>query len=344
MNASARWDRVGEVFARALDATAGPDRDALIARETTGDDALRDEVERLVRAHARPGAADRFERILRDVRRQGGPVAGESIGPYVIVERIASGGMGIVFAARESAPGAPVRAVKLMPSLQALDPEARRRFLREAEAAARLSHPNIGPVIAFAETDDGRPYIVMPLHEGETIAERVARGALPAEEALRVAIAVAEALAHAHARGVIHRDVKPSNILLLPDGSVRLLDFGIARIVDARITASGAVLGTLPYMSPEQALGRGVDHRTDLWSLGVVLHEMIAGVRHFRDADTVAAITAIRSGETPRLTVQRGAREVNALLERFLAREPSARFADAEAAIAAMTAARSAIG
>ncbi len=193
-----------------------------------------------------------------------------SLGGYLLLEPIGEGGMGVVYRAEDTRLGRLV-AVKVMRPEMAARPEARRRFLREGKALAKVEHQHIVPVLA-ADEQDGVPFLVMPLLRGQTLAQRLAAGKPPLPEALRIARQAAEAIAAAHAAGLIHRDIKPSNLWLDEDGRVRLMDFGLAREVGgAEETASGAVLGTPAFMAPEQARGERVDAGADLYSFGLVL-------------------------------------------------------------------------
>src|SRR2546421_715590 len=190
-------------------------------------------------------------------------------------------------------------AVKLLATTVARDHELRRRFARESRLAARLSHPNVVAVYDAGE-DEGRPYIVMEYVEGETVADVLRRrGALPAEEAVEIAAQVCAGLAHAHAHGLVHRDVKPQNLLVTPDGRVKIADFGVARGDDAsKLTQAGTVLGTAAYLSPEQAAGVEVGPRSDLYSVGAVLYELLSGETPYR-FDSLAGLAAPRQPPAP---------------------------------------------
>ncbi|MFC1559366.1 protein kinase, partial [Gemmatimonadota bacterium] len=171
----------------------------------------------------------------------------------------------------------------------AQNPEARKRLLSEAQAAAALDHPNIGTVFEISETDDGIPFIVMAYYQGKSLKERLQQGPLPHENAIQIAAQMASGLAEAHRNHIIHRDIKPANVMLLPDGTAKIVDFGLASVPDTQLTKTGTTLGTIAYMSPEQTRGERVDNRTDIWSLGVVLFEMLTGESPFT-ADNEAAI------------------------------------------------------
>jgi Tol biopolymer transport system component len=235
--------------------------------------------------------------------------AGSHLGPYQVLALLGAGGMGEVYRARDARLGRDV-AVKVL-SEGSAEPEAVRRFRQEALAVAALNHPNILGVFDTG-VHEGRPYIVFELLEGETLRARMAGGRLSVRQAIAYAVQTANALAAAHEAGVIHRDLKPDNLFITRDGRLKVLDFGLAKLrlqwpdADQGATASalsqpGTILGTVGYMSPEQVQGRPVDHRTDVFSLGVVLHEMLSGQRPFRRETAAETMTAILKDEPPDL-------------------------------------------
>jgi serine/threonine protein kinase len=304
-----------------------------------GDLDLRREVEALLASAERAESTGRLERIVAaafDLPREpsGKPPTGER---YELLEKLGGGGMGVVYKARERRSGRLV-ALKFLSESLAEDPVLRRRFQREARAAAALQHPNIGAIHGVEEADDGRLFIVMPFYGGGTLKQRIAKGALPVAEAVACAIEVAEGLALAHGWGIIHRDIKPANLVFDADGSLKILDFGIAKMGDEKLTRTGLVLGTLSYMSPEQATGGTVDHRTDLWALGVVTHEMLAGRPPFSAPSIEQLFRAVRFGDLPlvRETRPEVPESVQAVVTRLLQREPDKRFADARAVVTAL--------
>ncbi|HWN44274.1 MAG TPA: serine/threonine-protein kinase, partial [Thermoanaerobaculia bacterium] len=209
------------------------------------------------------------------------PEIGSTIAHFKILEPLGRGGMGVVYKARDLRLGRLV-ALKFMTSDDEASEAARERFLREAQAASALDHPNVCTLYEIGETADGQTFLAMAFCEGETLRSRLRRGPLAPREAVEIAIQVADGLAAAHARGIIHRDVHPGNILV-SDGLVKIVDFGVARLTDqTRITQDGVAVGTLAYAAPEQVCGEEVGPASDLWSLGVVLYEAIAGRLPFR--------------------------------------------------------------
>ena len=268
--------------------------------------------------------------------------AGTRLGRYEIRSALGAGGMGQVYLAEDTELGRRV-ALKVLPSDMMSDDVARKRLLREARAAATLDHPHICSVYEVGEAD-GRRFIAMQFVDGETLDVRVKRASLSADEAIAIAADVADALADAHARGVIHRDIKPSNVMLTARGQAVVVDFGLAKAGlgsegarDDAATASvlstpGAVLGTVPYMSPEQVRGEPVDGRSDIFSLGVVLYELLSGQRPFADKSAAAIASAILTREPPPLA--RFAPDLPAELERIVAKslrkDPDARYQTAK--------------
>jgi len=207
----------------------------------------------------------------------------ETVAHYRILSKLGEGGMGAVFLAHDERLGRDV-ALKVLTPEFAHDPERLGRFLQEARLASALSHPNVAYILEIGETD-GSWFLAMEYVEGQPLSHRIAEGPLPLEEILRIGIQVADALEFAHAKDIVHRDIKPANVMLTPRGHVKILDFGLAKRGNGKpnsadtqmLTTTGVVMGTVQYMSPEQALGREVDHRTDIFSLGVVLYEMATG-------------------------------------------------------------------
>jgi non-specific serine/threonine protein kinase len=218
---------------------------------------------------------------------------GTTISHYKILEKLGGGGMGVVYRAHDLKLDRLV-ALKFLPPELTLDPEAKERFVHEAKAVSSLQHHNICTIHDIDETADGQMFIVMDLYEGETLKSRIAKGQLQIEEATDIAIQIAQGLSEAHAHGIVHRDVKPANILITKSGVVKILDFGLAKLSgQSRVTKTGSTVGTAAYMSPEQAQALDVDHRTDIWSLGVVLFEMLTGKLPFRGEHEAALMYSI---------------------------------------------------
>lgn len=225
------------------------------------------------------------------------PLVGARIAQYEILSRLGGGGMGVVYAARDTKLGRSV-ALKSLPPEWSHDETARQRFIREAQAASASHHRNICTIHDIIAAEDGRLFIVMPNYEGQTLKHRLQRGPVPLDEAIDIAAQVAEGLAKAHDRGVVHRDIKPGNLLLAEDG-VKILDFGLAKLAGSQdLTAAGSTLGTVAYMSPEQIRGDEVGPQSDIWAVGVVLYEMLTGSQPFRGGYPEAVGHAIRH-DTP---------------------------------------------
>jgi hypothetical protein len=216
-------------------------------------------------------------------------------------------------------------ALKFLSADLGSEPSYRERLLREAMAASAIDHPNMGAVHAIEEIDGGRPFIVMAYYEGETLKDRLGRGPLPTAEAIDIAIQVARGLAKAHEQGVIHRDIKPSNLILTRDGVVKIVDFGLARILGAdNLTKTGTTVGTAAYMSPEQAMHAELDHRTDIWSLGVVIHEMLRGDVPFHGESAIALLYGVVHHAPDPLTGAPPA--LAAIVSRCLKKHPQERY------------------
>jgi tetratricopeptide (TPR) repeat protein/predicted Ser/Thr protein kinase len=229
---------------------------------------------------------------------------GKTVSHYRIVEKLGEGGMGVVYRAEDVKLGREV-ALKFLPPEWTRDAEARARFLHEAQAAASLSHPNICTVYEIDEAD-GHTFIAMELIEGESLKDRIARGPLGIDEALGLALDLAHGLAAAHARGVVHRDIKPGNVVIAREGRPKLMDFGLAMSrSQTRLTRTGTTTGTVAYMSPEQSRGEEVDRRTDIWSFGAMLYEMLTGRLPFRGDRDQAVIHAILNDEPVPITALR---------------------------------------
>jgi serine/threonine protein kinase len=234
---------------------------------------------------------------------------GTRLGAYEILSLIGSGGMGEVYRGRDMKLGRDA-ALKILPDAFTTDPERLARFRREAQVLASRNHPHIGAIYGL-EDASGQQFLVLELVDGESLDKRIARGAMPVDEALAIAKQIAEALEAAHEKGIIHRDLKPANIAVTSDGNVKVLDFGLAKAMEpasgapidlansptitspAMMTGIGMILGTAAYMSPEQARGRAADKRSDVWAFGCVLYEMLTGRRAFDGEDVTEIIAAV---------------------------------------------------
>jgi non-specific serine/threonine protein kinase len=257
------------------------------------------------------------------------PVIGKLISHYRILDHLGGGGMGVVYKAQDTKLDRPV-ALKFLPPELTRDPEAKERFIHEARAASSLQHGNICVVHDIDEAPDGQIFIVMEYLEGETLKKEIERGPLAVGRALDVALQVARGLAAAHHHGIVHRDIKPANIMITPEGVAKVVDFGLAKLGGrTMLTRAGSTLGTIAYMSPEQARGEPADSRSDVWSLAVVLYEMLAGSRPF-DADyEQATIFRILNEAPAKLAGSDLPDGVKRLLDRALSKDPASRHADA---------------
>jgi eukaryotic-like serine/threonine-protein kinase len=269
-------------------------------------------------AHQRPGSVPAV-------------LTGRMVSHFRIAEPIGGGGMGVVYRAEDTRLGRTVALKFLAPEL-VRDPVAKARFLTEARAASALEHPNLCTILDVGETTEGLLFLAMPLYQGESLELRLARGPLPVSEAIDIATQTARGLAKAHQQGIVHRDIKPANLFLTNDGTVKVLDFGIAKLTsEVGPTRAGAFLGTPFYMAPEQTRGEAVDARADVWSLGAVLYQMLAGRQPFVGGTGAAVVHAVLHEEPQPLARVRPEvpRELERIVERMLARDPEKRYADA---------------
>jgi serine/threonine protein kinase len=346
-------DRISDLYHQALECP--PDtRSEFLEKACDGDQALREEVESLLRYEV---ASARFletpaEVGAGDLARMSGnsQMIGRRLGPYTIVAPLGAGGMGEVYRAHDSNLGRDV-GLKILPSQFTADPERRGRFAREARLLATLNHPHVGAIYGLEEAD-GVTALVLELVEGLTLADRLANGPLPIADALAIARQIAEALNAAHEKGIVHRDLKPANIVmqggtntgpLSSDARAKVLDFGLAKTMVPGLdgdlaqrpvgsfdgTAAGRILGTPAYMSPEQARGRAVDKRTDIWSFGCILYEMLSGRRAF-DGETISDTFVSILDREPDWTALPAATpaSIRTLLDRCLRKDPGTRLHD----------------
>ena len=341
MTPEERFRRIDSLLDEALQLEVAA-RPAFLDEACGNDPDLRRDVEALLEASRSAGSF--LERPAMEVSARSlavhspAPLVGRNIGPYSIVALLGAGGMGEVYRAHDPRLGRDV-AVKVLPSHLVHDKESLARFEREARAIAALSHPNILAIHDFG-TDSGRAYAVMECLDGESLRARLERGPIPWRKAVAVARQVADGLAAAHAKGIVHRDLKPENVFLVTSGAVKVLDFGLARVLEASLPGSvaaagttipGAVMGTTGYMSPEQVRGEEAGPPSDIFSFGCVLFEMVAGVAPFTrstPAETMAAIlrddvASIRDrvGDVPA--------DLDAIVAHCLEKQPSDRFQSA---------------
>src|ERR1700686_576359 len=270
--------------------------------------------------------------------------AGAKLGTYTVISGIGAGGMGEVYQAHDTKLGRDV-AIKVLPEAFAHDPERLARFQREAKMLAALNHPNIATIYGL-ERSGGTSYLVMELVSGETLAERVKRdGAVPIEEALAIAKQIAEALEAAHEKSIIHRDLKPANVKVTPEGKAKVLDFGLAKAFEGdtstedmgnsptlsmAATMQGVILGTAAYMSPEQARGKAVDKRTDIWAFGCVLFELLTGKQAFHGEDVTDILAAVVRAEPDWTALPANiSPSIRVLLQRCLRKDRRQRISDA---------------
>ena len=347
-----RWQQVDKLLDAALERDAS-ERSDFLKGACEGDEELRREVESLLAAHLQAGSfiedAPAEDLTLLLDGDQFRPIVGQSLGRYTILSLLGTGGMGQVYRARDTTLGREV-AVKVLPAAFTQDAERVRRFEQEARAASSLNHPNIITIYEIGRVDRTQ-FIAAELVAGLTLRQRMADGRIKLSVALDVTVQVASALAAAHAAGIAHRDIKPENIMLRPDGLVKVVDFGLAKLVEKQAplgddplrlksggTLPGVVMGTVGYMSPEQVGATKVDERTDIFSLGVVLYEVLAGRQPFRGDSAVEVMNAILKEDPPELSAanldSRGSREqispaLQRIVRRCLEKRPEARFQSA---------------
>jgi serine/threonine protein kinase len=327
-----RWQKLKELFETALERTPG-ERLAFLEQACDGDEPLRREVQSLLASYEEgesfmesPAVALAAETLTGS---QDESLVGQTIGHYQVTREIGSGGMGEVYLAQDVKLGRPV-ALKLLPTYLSKDEDRLRRFEQEARTASALNHPNMCVIHEGGETVEGRHYIAMEYIDGVTLRQHMTEARLKLSEVLEMAVQVASALAAAHEAGVMHRDIKPENIMLRRDGYVKVLDFGLAKLTEQDATDvttpagarpktdTGVVMGTSSYMSPEQARGLAVDARTDIWSLGVVIYEMVTGRAPFEGATTSDVIVSILDREPPPLA--QASPEAPAELQRIISK------------------------
>src|ERR1700687_4583100 len=307
-----RWQQIDQLFHSALERHSS-ERAAFLSQACNGVYSLRSEVESLLESHEQSdsfietSAADIAAEVLAG--REAQLTAGQSVGPYKIVSLVGEGGMGEVYLAQDVRLGRQV-ALKRLPAQFTLDGERVHRFEQEARAASALNHPNIVTIDEIGRANSLH-FITTEFIDGETLRHYMTGARMKLDEVLDIATQIAAALAAAHAAGIVHRDIKPENIMLRRDGIVKVLDFGLAKLTLPRVAAvdtkaatrsmvktnPGMVVGTVQYMSPEQARGKDVDARTDIWSLGVVLYEMVSGRVPFEGETPSHVIVSVLENE-----------------------------------------------
>ena len=327
-----RWKRVDDLLQAALRLPA-EQQEAFLRQACAGDDVLAEEVKSLLRSHGELG--DFLEKPALDGGTQNVPskeapeacaIVGQTVAHYKVLRQLGSGGMGVVYEAEDIRLGRRV-ALKFLPEKLVCDERALRRFEREARAASSLNHPNICTIYEVEEHDH-QPVIVMELLEGMSLKQRIQQGPIATDELLDFGIQTSDALAAAHAKGIIHRDIKPGNMLIVGHGRIKILDFGLAKVCGPRVVADqseeesltldGVIPGTTSYMSPEQVRGEEIDARSDLFSLGVVLYEMATGQKPFVGKNRVLLMDAILNAKPTPVTKVNSS--VPAALETIIAR------------------------
>jgi serine/threonine protein kinase/Tol biopolymer transport system component len=337
-----RREEVERLYEAALEREP-EEREAFLDRECRGDEELRHEVASLLGYASRAGDFIETPALGVAARAAGEPQprlkAGARLGPYEVLAPLGAGGMGEVYVARDTRLKRKV-ALKVLPEVFARDSERVRRFEREARTAGSLDHPNLLAVHDVGQ-HDGSPYLVAELLEGQTLRERIHGRPLPQRKALHYAVQIARGLAAAHDKGVVHRDLKPENLFVTKDGRVKILDFGLAKLVEGEITTdgptltagteSGVVMGTVTYMSPEQARGEPVDARSDIFAFGAILYEMLTGRAVFGRSSKAETLSAILNDEPPPMEADTGAipARLDRIVRHCLEKHPDERFQSA---------------
>ena len=320
-----QWQLVKELFEAALERD-DEDPAAFLAEACPDDREVRDEVQSLLAAHTRDSTfmSQPVGSLLGDTRPT--LLTGQHLGNYEVIATLGKGGMGQVYLALDTRLGRKV-ALKLLPFSQTRDPNHVQRLEQEARTASALNHPNIVTIHEIGEADSIH-FMATEYVEGETLRERMANAELSVREIVALAVQIASALRAAHRAGIVHRDIKPENIMLRSDAVVKVLDFGLAKLTGAAEVESGLIMGTTPYMSPEQARGETVDARTDVWSLGVVVYEMIKGTVPFTGETHRQTVTSILQDELPALD-REVPDELQQLIAKALTKDRSERYDDA---------------
>ena len=334
MNAQ-RWEEIQVSFDELVELDAS-ERFGRLASLAITDPELHRTLQSLLAADADADAhlASIDAAVLLGSARRSDPLglAGRTISHFHLHEALGAGAMGVVYRADDTHLGRAVALKFLLPHYN-LDAAAKARFLREAQAAAALDHPNLCTVHEVGASDEGWLFMALALYQGETLRARLSRdGTLAVRETIEIARQIAQGLKAAHAAGIVHRDLKPANVMLLPDGTVRILDFGLAKARDHSLSTISVRLGTISYMSPEQIRADSLDGRADLWALGVVLYEMLTGRKPFRGDEKVAIADAILHDEPEALSMYRHdlSEALEGLVRRLLQKDRTKRHATAD--------------
>ena len=341
-----RWQQIERLYHSAL--KVEPNQRAAFLKEACADDevlcrevesllAQQKSAERFIEAPALEVAANGLATdsahatVVTPSKSPSHSMIGQIVSHYRILEKLGEGGMGVIYKAQDLKLERLV-ALKFLPHHICPDEEEKIRFIREAKAASALDHPNIGTIYEIVESDDGQMSIVMAYYEGETLKQKIEHGPLPVKEALDFASQIALGLAKAHSREIVHRDIKPGNLLVTPDGVVKIIDFGLAKLGGlTKITKTHTTMGTMAYISPEQARGEEVDQRSDVWSLGVVLYEMLTGQLPFPGAHAEAIIHSILTAKPKPLRELRpeAPAEIRRIVHRTLEKDLKSRYGSA---------------
>ncbi len=338
-----RWQQIKQLYNTALELEPGQ-RESFLQEACAGDQSLLKEIERLLAQQVeaedllgKPAFEVAAQALAQDHKDEPQPnYAGRSLLHYRITERIGEGGMGVVYRARDTHLDRTV-AIKVLPGAVVADPERKRRFVQEAKAASALNHPNIIDIHDI-NSDAGVDFIVMENVPGNTLDRRIGGKGLRMGEVLKYAVQIADAIAAAHAAGIVHRDLKPANIMVTETGLIKVLDFGLAKLTQPlenevsatasameSLTGEGRIMGTVAYMSPEQAEGKAVDARSDIFSFGSVLYEMISGKQAFQGDSTLSTLSAILNKEVAPLSADIP-HDLEKIVTRCLRKDPARRF------------------